>query len=66
MGSSLGQVLGGSPLLMRNWWPESDGQQNLGLFIEATVVGVVVLSTYAFALFEIIQKLSSWVHFLTF
>lgn len=51
---------------MRNWGPESDGQQNLWLFIEATVVGVVVLSTYAFALFEIIQKLSSWVHFLTF
>ena len=51
---------------MRNWGPESDGQQNLWLFIEATVVGVVVLSPYAFALFEIIQKLSSWVHFLTF
>jgi hypothetical protein len=66
MGSALGQVLAGSSLLMRDWEPEPSEQQNLWLFLEAAVVGALVLGTYAFALFEIIQKLSSWVHFLTF
>ncbi len=51
---------------MRDWEPEPSEQQNLWLFLEAAVVGALVLGTYAFALFEIIQKLSSWVHFLTF
>jgi hypothetical protein len=61
MGSALGQVLAGSSLLMRNWEPEPDGRQNLWLFIEAAVVGALVLGIYAFALFDIVQTLLNWV-----
>lgn len=66
MGSALGQVLAGSSLLMRNWEPEPYERQNLWLFIEAAVVGTLVLGIYGFALFEIVQMFFNWVHSLTF
>lgn len=46
---------------MRDWEPEPTEQQNLWLFLEATVVGAVVLGIYAFVLFEIVQTLMNWV-----
>tara|TARA_B110001454_G_C12572227_1_gene372414 strand:- start:561 stop:803 length:243 start_codon:yes stop_codon:yes gene_type:complete len=61
MGSALGQVLAGSSLLMRDWEPVPNGRQNLWLFVEATVVGAMVLGIFAFASFEIFQTLLNWV-----
>lgn len=46
---------------MRSWEPEPNERQNLWLLIEATVVGAMVVSIYAVALFEIVQTLLNWV-----
>lgn len=51
---------------MRNWEPEPYERQNLWLFIEAAVVGTLVLGIYGFALFEIVPMFFNWVHSLTF